>query len=324
MSTPLRLLAFLAAAVVAFGAAAGVGKAVGPLDTETEKHGHSADSSATGHSADSSATGHGAHGESRVDEAPAGLSSSAAGHRLQLSAETAPAGKSRAIAFTITGPDGRPVTEYDVVHDKPLHLIAVLRDQSGFQHVHPTLDARGTWHVELDLTPGTWRLFADFSAHGTALTLGTDLQVAGEFTPVPAVAESRTAHVDGYDVTLAGDLTPGADTELTLRISRDGVPVTDLQPYLGAYGHLVALRAGDLAYLHVHPDGAPGDGATEPGPEVVFHTSVPSEGRYHLYLDFQHDGVVRTAAFTLGSRQARPTDSQAPTTEGTHDDAHTH
>ncbi len=75
--------------------------------------------------------------------------------------------------------------------------------------------------------------------------------------------------------------------------------MTDLQPYLAAYGHLVALREGDLAYLHVHPDGEPGDGRTKPGPGITFHTAFPSEGSYRLYLDFKHDGVVRTAEFTV-------------------------
>ena len=89
-------------------------------------------------------------------------------------------------------------------------------------------------------------------------------------------------------MTLDGDLTAGDEAELTLSVTRDGEPVTDLEPYLGAYGHLVALRAGDLAYLHVHPEGAPDDGVTEPGPDVVFFAEVPSAGRYHLYLDFKH------------------------------------
>ena len=96
--------------------------------------------------------------------------------------------------------------------------------------------------------------------------------------------------------------------------------------YLGAYGHLVALRAGDLAYLHVHPEGAPGDGATEPGPEVVFFAEVPSPDRYHLYLDFKHDGVVRTAAFTVtgsaaGSEAKHAEESEAPDAEESDDSA---
>ena len=145
-------------------------------------------------------------------------------------------------------------------HEEDLHLIAVRRDFSGFQHVHPEMAEDGTWTTELDLTAGQWRLFADFKATGAdALTLGNDLAVPGSYRPTePPTTDSLTSTVDGYTVTLDGDLTAGEEAELTLTVTRDGEPVTDLEPYLGAYGHLVALRAGDLAYLHVHPEGAPG------------------------------------------------------------------
>jgi hypothetical protein len=98
---------------------------------------------------------------------------------------------------------------------------------------------------------------------------------------------------------------------LTLSVDRDGKPVDDLQPYLGAYGHLVAVRASDLAYLHVHPMGEPGDGTTTPGPDIVFHTTFPSTGSYRLFLDFQHGGVVRTAAFTVNVSEAAPATAPA-------------
>ena len=77
--------------------------------------------------------------------------------------------------------------------------------------------------------------------------------------------------------------------------------MTDLQPYLGAYGHLVALREGDLAYLHVHPEGTPGAGGTPPGPTIGFRAEVPGAGGYRLFLDFQEGGVVRTAEFTVAA-----------------------
>jgi hypothetical protein len=105
--------------------------------------------------------------------------------------------------------------------------------------------------------------------------------------------------VDGYTVELEGDLSAGAEAELSLRVSRDGRPVTDLQPYLGAYGHLVALREGDLAYLHVHPV-EPTDGTTPaPGPHVAFAATAPSPGSYRLFLDFRHGDTVHTAAFSV-------------------------
>jgi hypothetical protein len=201
------------------------------------------------------------------------------------------------------------LTSYATTHDKDLHLIVVRRDLSGFQHVHPTLDPQGTWSAKVDLEPGVWRVFADFDPAGDdgAVTLGTDLFVPGPLAPQPLPAPSTTARVDGYTVTLDGSLTPGADSRLTLSVSRDGTPVSDLQPYLAAYGHLVALRQGDLAYLHVHPDGSPGDGRTTSGPDIVFHTTAPSAGTYRLYLDFKHEGVVRTAELTVvAGKEASP------------------
>jgi len=157
------------------------------------------------------------------------------------------------------------------------------------------------------------------------MTLGADAAVAGRFDPVALPAPSRTARVDDYTVTLDGALVPGESSELTLSVSRDGRPVTDLQPYLAAYGHLVALRAGDLGYLHVHPDGAPDDGRTEPGPRITFYAEVPSGGEYRLFLDFKHDGVVRTAEFTARAGAGDPPLSTSGDESGDHGDSgHSH
>ncbi|WP_370964184.1 hypothetical protein [Amycolatopsis sp. cg9] len=229
-----------------------------------------------------------------VEELPGGLAASAAGYTFVPAGASPEAGR---FSFTITGPDGRPVTAFDVEHEKKLHLIVVRRDTAGFRHIHPDLAPDGTWSVPLTLpAAGSYRAFADFApTGGKPMTLGADLSVAGDYRPV-TYAPSRTARVDGYTVELTGDLTAGKTSPLALTVSRDGVPVTDLQPYLGAYGHLVALREGDLAYLHVHPDGEPGA-----GPRVRFAAEVPSAGTYRLFLDFRHGGVVRTAEFTLST-----------------------
>jgi len=236
-----------------------------------------------------------------AEELPGGLMVSQAGYTLDLVEDVAPAGAQTPVTFRVLGPDGEPVTDDTTAHDKDLHLIAVRRDTSGFQHVHPTLDADGTWRSELALTGGEWRVFADFvpAGHDEGLILGADLSVAGTYEPEPLPPAGTVAQVDGYTVTLDGALVAGQESELTLSVSKGGEPVTDLQPYLAAYGHLVALRDGDLAYLHVHPAGEPGDGVTEPGPETTFSTTVPSTGTYRLFLDFQHADVVRTAQFTV-------------------------
>jgi hypothetical protein len=130
-----------------------------------------------------------------------------------------------------------------------------------------------------------------------------------------------TAEVDGYAVTLSDAPTETGEAEITLHVTRNGRPVTDLQPYLGAYGHVVALRSGDLGYLHVHPDGHPGDGQTAAGPDVRFGLHLPTPGDYRLFFDFQHDGVVRTAAFSV-TVAADGDAPRTPTTTGSHGDTH--
>jgi hypothetical protein len=236
------------------------------------------------------------------------------GYTLSPADPTLTTGPTTPFSFEITGPDGAAVTAFDEEHDKRMHLIVVRRDTSGFQHVHPEMAPDGTWSVPLAVpAAGSYRAFADFApTGGEPTTLGVDLAAPGDYQPIVPV-ESRTAQVDGYAVELTGDLVPGQASPVALTLSRSGAPVTDLQPYLGAYGHLVALRQGDLAYLHVHPDGTPGDGVTPAGPAVEFVAEVPSAATYRLFLDFQHEGVVRTAEFTVTTAgspaPAAPTDA---------------
>lgn len=304
MNTPTRVVGFIAALAAVFGITLAAGHFFGPVDTTPASAGSEAGESAGhGHGAtpDSSPSASASGEAEHTAHLPGGLQVSQDGYTLRLHHSDLAAGSKTPLDFVVEGPDGKPVTAYTPQHEKELHLIAVRRDFSGFQHVHPTRAADGTWSTTLALTPGSWRVFADIAPKGgEPMTLGADVSVAGAYTPPPApTGDVRTATVDGYTVTLAGDLTPGADSELTLSVSRAGKPVTDLDPYLGAFGHLVALRTGDLAYLHVHPEGHPGDGTTKPGPDITFGAAVPSVGTYRLFLDFQHAGVVRTAAFTV-------------------------
>jgi len=313
MSVTVKLVGFLVALAVIFGGAVGIGRAVGPINS----------SPAAGHGDMEGMEGMDGMDMSEPGAIPKGLMVSQDGYSFRLDQAVVSAGTAVPVSFTIEDADGNPVTEYDVEHEKELHLIAVRRDFSGFQHVHPERADDGTWSTTVNLTSGQWRLFADFKATGAeAITLGNDLAVRGDNQPAePPSADSTTATVDDYTVTLEGDLAAGAEAKLTLNVTRDGEPVTDLEPYLGAYGHLVALRAGDLAYLHVHPEGTPDDGVTAPGPDVVFFANVPSPDRYHLFLDFKHEGVVRTAAFTVTGSADTASDDES---DGEHadDDAH--
>jgi hypothetical protein len=323
MNVPVRVAAFTATLVAMGGAAAAVGGSVGPLDGAVPAdHGQ--------HPARDGAHGaeHGA--EKPTVRTPAGLQVSEQGHTLRLLRDRYRPSPRSELRFQVLDERGEAVTRFETSHGRPLHLIVVRRDLGSFQHVHPEMSPDGTWSVEVDLAEaGTYRAFVDFQPVGmeSGLTLGQDLFVPGRSVPQPLPAPAATAEVDGYDVELAGTLVPGETSRLTLTVTRDGEPVTDLQPYLEAYGHLVALRAGDLAYLHVHPDGAPGDGMTQPGPEVTFYAEVPSAGAYRLFLDFKHGDEVRTAAFTAvagAAAEAGAAPAPSEPADPAHDAAHAH
>jgi len=307
MHAGLKITAFAAALAATFGTAYGVGQGIGPVvegETPARHDAHTGDSAP------------------EHESPPAGgLQISESGYTLDLRTPRIAAGRTTDLRFAIRDDDGRAVTAYRREHDKELHLIVASRDLNTYRHLHPTRAADGTWSIPASLPrAGGYRVFADFTPDKKGaenLTLGADLAVSGTYAPRNLPVPNTTATTDGYEVKLGGALRPGAARELKLTVSRSGRPVTDLQPYLGAYGHLVALRSGDLAYLHVHPNGEPGDGSTEPGPDISFTATAPSVGTYRLFLDFKHEGKVHTAAFTVraggaaGAEEA-PHESAAP------------
>ncbi|MFI1654176.1 hypothetical protein ACH4ZU_04425 [Streptomyces sp. NPDC020472] len=315
MNTGVKITAFAAALAATFGTAYGVGKGVGPVEEPAKaEHGEHAAQEPRKEGAD----GHAGHEEGATAAAPdlpGGLQVSQDGYTLALETPTPAVGRST-LRFSVKDASGRKVTAFTTEHGKELHFIVASRDLNTFRHLHPVKAADGTWTVDADLpAAGGYKAFADFKPAvkgARGVTLGADLSVPGAYAPKPLPAVAPTATVDGYQVRLGGVLDPGKAGELRLTVTRAGKPVTDLEPYLGAYGHLVALRDGDLAYLHVHPN----EGG--PGPDVSFTATAPSAGTYRLFLDFQHEGKVRTAAFTVkaGVTGAAPA-APAPAASGT-------
>ncbi|MEU0688188.1 hypothetical protein [Streptomyces uncialis] len=337
MNTAVRITAFAAALAASFGTAYGVGVGVDPVNAEPAAHGGHASSEKAGEKPEEKGKAKGEAAGEEAEARPGGLQVSEGGYTFDLGTPRIAADRQTDLRFTIRDDQGGKLTSYTREHGKDLHLILASRDLTTYRHLHPELAADGTWSTPVKLPEaGDYRLFADFTPGGDAekpgnLTLGTDLAVSGAYRPSAVPAPSRTTTVDGYTVTLAGELRPGAAEQLRLKVSKDGREVTDLQPYLGSYGHLVALRSGDLGYLHVHPGGEPGDGRTKPGPEVSFHATAPSAGTYRLFLDFQHKGEVRTAAFTVragepagGPSDATPKESAESGESGGSGDGHEH
>lgn len=315
MKAPVRLVAYGAGLVVAFGAAFGLAGVAVP-DSVVTAWAQSSESGTHGN-------GHGGPAKKSATEVANGVSASAGGY--VLSPVKAPDGTDAAgtLSFRVLDETGKPVTGYTTSHDKDLHLIVVRTDGAQFRHVHPVLDeTTGTWSVDSWSwdEAGTYRAYADFTPAGkdaAGVTLTRTVEVAGKVAPVTAEPQ-RTDEVDGYTVTLDGDLTAGTTSDLTLTVERDGEPVTTLEPYLGAFGHLVALREGDLAYLHVHPAGDEPAAGDAGGPDVGFGAEVPTAGRYLLYLDFQVDGEVRTAEFVLDAGHGDGTQTDDESHSGGH------
>jgi hypothetical protein len=290
MSSAARLAAFAGVLAVLFGGGALAGGAIGP-DRE--------DSRAV-------STAHPTHGAAEAgSDAPQpvrGLAVADGDLRVVVDDAELPRGRETTLRYRIVDRRGATVRDFDVEHEKRMHLILARRDLTGFQHLHPSQTRDGGWRTRVTLPEaGSYRLFADFSHGDEARTLATDLRVDGaaDLRPLPAPATAAVSD-GGYDVRLdAGAVRPAREADLRFTVTKDGQAV-HTEPYLGAGGHLVALRDGDLACLHVHPtEGAHGDaGADEHDDAIGFAATFPTPGRYRLFLQFKVDGRVETVAFT--------------------------
>jgi hypothetical protein len=332
MNTATRLGLYGAGLAVVFGGAFTAADAVIPENTVSnwtnKAKGHEMTTGNAGRGTPDEATGHGeppstAPTAASTEAMVRGVTTAVSGYLLSPVTVPGRVGESGELSFQVLNAQGEPETSFAVEHDKQLHLIVVRTDGTKFRHVHPTMDADGTWSLPWDwAAAGTYRIYADLVPDGEGaepVTLTRTVEVAGRFTPAPATP-TTTASVDGFTVNLIGDLVAGSSSELTLTVSRDGKPVTSLQPYLGAFGHLVALRDGDLAYLHVHPEGQEPAAGQLSGPEIEFAAEAPTPGRYLLYLDFRVDGKVHSAPFVLDTKATGATDAtpESPTEQDGH------
>ncbi|HEX8208470.1 MAG TPA: hypothetical protein VF587_20585 [Solirubrobacteraceae bacterium] len=272
-----KLAGFACLLALVSGGAALAGGAVDPdRGTDPPSHGK-----------DEQMTPNGSHGE--TEQHPVrGLAVAEDELRVVVDDPELRRGATERLSFRIVDTRGETVEDFELAHEKRMHLILARRDLTGFQHLHPSQAPDGTWTTDVRIEDaGSYRMFADFTRAGEPHTLGADLRVDGpaDLRPLPAPADSAKSD-GGYDVRLERD-----GEMLRFAISRDGQPV-ETEPYLGAGGHLVVLREGDMAFLHVHPE--------EDG--VSFMTELPSPGRYRMFLQFKHEGRVQTVAFTEDAR----------------------
>ncbi|WP_255223004.1 hypothetical protein [Paenibacillus sp. 7541] len=205
------------------------------------------------------------------------------------------------LTLEVTDSEGNPVQDFDISHEKLMHLIVVNEDLSFFEHIHPDYEENGRFTVTTEFPyGGRYKLFADFVPKGQGgMTVSDWMEADGEVAELqPLMAdESLIAEVDGKEVELTLSNTLSNEEVILTFDIRDAATkqgIQDLEPYLGAIGHVVILSEDAEHYLHVHPlDGQ------DTGPKAEFVTSFPESGVYKIWGQFQHNGEVFTVSFAV-------------------------
>jgi hypothetical protein len=240
--------------------------------------------------------GHGGHGGSAK---PASSDTTQA--KWSVSSTTPKPKTDTTVTIQIEDQNSKSVNKFDINHEKKMHLIVVSKDLSYFDHIHPEYKENGKFEVATQFPAGgDYKMIADYVPTGsTATSKSSWVKVEGA-APAPAgivpdAEKIRT--VDGKEVTLSIDhLMAGMDLTLTFHMVDDKTkkPITDLQPYLGAVGHVVIISADTEQYLHVHPIDEKAK-----GPDAKFMTSFPKSGVYKIWGQFQQNGKTFIVPFVV-------------------------
>lgn len=205
------------------------------------------------------------------------------------------AGDEATLTLRVVDPaTGETARRFDVVHEKLIHLFTVSQNLEFFAHIHPVAQANGSFVQRLKLPyGGMYRLLADFYPSGSVPQLALATLLTGGETPPGNLATSLSPY-RAENMEAALTLEPeapieGLETRLTFRFT----PADGIEPYLGAWGHMLAASADLIDLMHIHP--FLGDGRTP----LQFNVVFPRAGVYRIWTQFQRQGVVNTTQFTV-------------------------
>lgn len=201
---------------------------------------------------------------------------------------------------------GKPVTDFDVAHEKRFHLLLASKNLKQFLHEHPEMQPDGTWVFKGSFPAGgPWLVFADVAPSGAgSRIIGTTIHVVGsEPTKAmyseglgPSSDQGLTAALDVAQPIEAGKM---VDIGFKLTDTATRAPITSLEPYLGAAGHLMIFHEDGQTVVHSHPAEDEHLSHKSAQGEVHFNARFPKPGRYIAYAQFQQKGVIKTVGFTL-------------------------
>jgi hypothetical protein len=195
----------------------------------------------------------------------------------------------------------KPIEKFELLHNKLVHLIIVSQDLSYFAHIHPIYIGAGLFEVTAKFPEsGEYKLFADYMPAGMSEMIQTHrVHIEGVAPKSNALIPDKqlTRIASDKEVSLSFDhLMAGMDVSLTFEINAAGThePITNLQPYLGSIGHVVAIREDTKQFLHIHPLNN-----AESGPLAKFKINFPTSGIYKIWGQFQQNGEVFTIPFII-------------------------
>jgi len=195
---------------------------------------------------------------------------------------------------------GAMIKDFETVHEKKLHLIIVRDGLDRFAHIHPEIDRAGNITGTFTFpTAGKYRLYADHKPTGKKhATSIAEVNVAGTPPPRPELVPNTPGRVKAEKL-LADIAIEKAKAEGATRISfalfdAARKPIADLQPYLGAMGHLVVLSADGKQYVHSHPLEEKSSGGA-----VAFEAHFPDPGIYKGWGQFRRSDTVHDVPFVV-------------------------
>jgi hypothetical protein len=229
------------------------------------------------------------------------------GHKSVLIIETEPSaaavGTPVTLKLMIHEADGTMVREFDVVHEELVHLMIVREGLDEFAHVHPAVDDQGNLTIShVFPKAGKYRFYADYKPTGKPAGIATaQIDVNGEPSPAPKLVVNVPGEVtaDGLSATIdVSNAKGGQEAEVRFLLTTESSqPIEELEPYLGARGHLVVISDDGDEYVHAHPM----DKSAAPN-EVVFMAHFPRAGTYKGWGQFKLSGQVRTIPFVVDVR----------------------
>lgn len=217
--------------------------------------------------------------------------------QLTMSPRVPRAGAPLELRFKISDPKtGGAVTRFEIVHERLFHMFLVSQDLNYFLHDHPVVQRDSTFRFDARLPkPGLYRVLGDFyPAGGTPQFIAKTIIVPGGGPLETARLEPdlTAKHAENLDVELTMDPPQpiaGMKTLMFFHVK----PAEGLEKYLGAWAHMLAASDDLIDLIHNHPFLADG------GPQIQFNMIFPRARTYRVWVQFQREGVVNTAVFTI-------------------------